>query len=114
LYQTHDILIDEFCVMDRNVFETLTEAINSLTKEGFTEDFRADDDGVLALYSKKLYQPSELRIIKNYRFDCMTNPDDETEVFAIAAIDGLKGTLVMSYSANHSHNVEMIRLIREL
>ena len=100
--------------MDRNVFETLTEAINSLTKEGFTEDFRADDDGVLALYSKKLYQPSELRIIKNYRFDCMTNPDDETEVFAIAAIDGLKGTLVMSYSANHSHNVEMIRLIREL
>ncbi len=100
--------------MDKNVFETLTEAVDSLTKEGFTEDFRAEEDGVLALYSKKKYQPDELRIIKNYRFDCLTNPGDETELFAIAAIDGLKGTLVMSYSADHSHNVEMIRLIREL
>ncbi len=41
----------------------------------------------------------------------MTDPQDETVVFAIAAEDGTKGTLVMSYSAEHSQNVELIAKI---
>jgi hypothetical protein len=100
--------------MDKNKFDTLSEAIDSLTSEGFTENFKALEDGILALYSKKVFQPDELRIVMVYRFDSMTNPGDDTAVFAIVATDGLKGTLVMSYGASHSHNVELIRQIREL
>jgi len=44
----------------------------------------------------------------------MTNPEDQMELFAIVANDGLKGTLVMSYSAQHFQNVELIKQIKEI
>lgn len=92
-------------------FDTLSEAVNTLTKDGFTEDFEAENDFIKALYSKKRYQPSELKILSSYRFEGMTNPGDQSTVFAIEASDGTKGTLVMSYSAEHGQNVELIRQI---
>ncbi len=98
--------------MNKYSFDTLSEAVNTLTsKEGFTEDFEAEDNCIKALYSKKQYQPNELKILSSYRFEGMTNPGDQTTVFAIEANDGTKGTLVMSYSAEHSQNVELIRQI---
>ena len=92
-------------------FDTLSEAVNILTKEGFTEDFEAKDNFIKALYSKKEYQPNELKILSSYRFEGMTNPGDQTTVFTIEAVDGTKGTVVMSYSAEHGQNVELIRQI---
>lgn len=99
--------------MDVNEFENLYEAVDALTKEGYTEDFKAEQNCIKALYSKKNYHPDQLRIVKNFRFDDMSNPDDESELFAIIAIDGAKGTLVMSYSSEHSQNVNLIRMIPE-
>ncbi len=93
-------------------FDTLSEAVNYLTKEGYTEDFKAEEQYIKALYSKKEYLPKELIITKTYRFDGMDSPEDETELFAIIANDGTKGTLVMSYSAQHNQNVELIKQIK--
>jgi len=42
----------------------------------------------------------------------MDSPEDETELFAIIANDVTKGTLVMSYSAQHNQNVELIKQIK--
>ncbi len=93
-------------------YDTLSTAVDALTKEGFIEDFKAEENCIKALYAKKEYQPEDLTIVKSFRFEGMTNPDDESELFAIVAIDGTKGTLVMSYSAKHSQNVELIKLIK--
>ena len=95
-------------------YNTLSIAVDALTKEGFIEDFKAEENCIKALYSKKEYQPENLTIVKSFRFEGMTNPDDESELFAIVANDGIKGTLVMSYSAEHSQNVELIKLIKEI
>ncbi|NQY30936.1 MAG: phosphoribosylpyrophosphate synthetase [Flavobacteriaceae bacterium] len=100
--------------MDTRSFDSLSIAINALTAEGFTEDFKAEENSIKALYSKKEYQPEELTIVSTFRFEGMTNPEDETELFAIVANDNLKGTLVMSYSANHFQNVELIKQIKEV
>lgn len=97
--------------MDKRNFDTLSEAVNALTQEGFSEDFEAEDNCIKALYSKKEYQPSELKITASYRFEGMTNPSDQTTVFTIEATDGAKGTLVMSYSAEHGQNEELIKQI---
>ena len=100
--------------MDTGNFDTLSLAVDSLTREGFTDDFKAEENCIRALYSKKEYQPDDLKIVNTFRFDGMTNPEDETELFAIVANDGLKGTLVMSYSAEHFQNVELIKEIKEI
>ncbi|GLU42553.1 phosphoribosylpyrophosphate synthetase [Allomuricauda sp. NBRC 101325] len=97
--------------MDKHSFTTLSEAVNTLTAEGYKEDFEARENSILALYSKKDYQPSELNIVATFRFEGITDPSDEATVFAIVASDGTKGTLVMSYSAEHGQNVELIRQI---
>lgn len=97
--------------MNHHNFDTLSEAVNTLTQEGYKEDFEAKENGIKALYSKKEYQPSELTIIDTYRFEGMTNPEDQATVFTIEANDGTKGTLVMSYSAEHGQNEELIQKI---
>ena len=97
--------------MNHHNFDTLSEAVNTLTQEGYTEDFEAKENGIKALYSKKEYQPDELNIIDTYRFEGMTNPEDQATVFTIEANDGTRGTLVMSYSAEHGQNEELIQKI---
>ncbi|MFC4218609.1 phosphoribosylpyrophosphate synthetase [Flagellimonas marina] len=97
--------------MTHYAFSTLSEAVNTLTQDGYKEDFEANDTCIMALYSKKEYQPNELIILGSYRFEGMTNPGDQATVLAIEANDGTKGTLVMSYSAEHGQNVELIRQI---
>jgi len=83
---------------------TLSQAVNSLTNEGYHKDFKAGEKTVVALYSKNEYLPQEHRIIRSYRFEGLSNPVDETELFAIVVNERTKGTLVMSYSAEHNQN----------
>ena len=98
--------------MDKYSFDTLSEAVNTLTQEeGYKEDFEADETCIKALYSKKEYQPSELKIIDSYRFEGMTNPSDESIVFTIEAKDGTKGTMVMSYGSSTAQNENLIKQI---
>lgn len=97
--------------MDKHSFSTLSEAVNTLTQEGYKEDFEAEATCIKGLYSKNEYQPKELKVIDSYRFEGMTNPSDESVVFTIEANDGTKGTLVMSYGASTAQNEELIQQI---
>jgi len=99
--------------MKTNNFDTLSQAVNSLTENGFTEDFKTEEKYIKALYSENKYLPKELIITETHCFDGMDSPEDETELFAIIANDGTKGTLVMSYSAQHNQNIGLIKKINK-
>ena len=99
--------------MTNRSFDTLRDAVDTLTKEGYKDDFKAEDESIRAIYSKKSYSPDDLKIIEVCRFEGESNPSDSTEVFAIEANDGTKGTLVMSYSAAHSQDVELITQLKK-
>ncbi len=98
--------------MELDKYDTLMIAVDHLTKKGYTEDFKAGKKVITGLYSKKEYNPDDLTIVKTFRFDGMTNPEDDVELFAIKAKDGTLGTLVLSYSAEHDQNVELIKAIK--
>ena len=97
--------------MQKQGFDTLAQTINTLTKEGYKDGFRAEEDRIVGSHSSKKYLPDELKIVGTYRFEGMTNPQDDNVVFAIEANDGNKGTLVMSFSSEHDQNVELIKQI---
>lgn len=99
--------------MYKNDYDTLSQATNGLLQEGFDEDFKAIDDKIIGYKSKKKYLPTDLKIVKIYRFEGMSNPQDDTVIFAIEANDGTKGTLIMSYSAQHNQNIDLIKKIPE-
>ncbi len=99
--------------MDKRNLDTLSQAMNALNKEGFKESFKATDKGVEALSAKQTYKPQALKIVHRFRFDGMTNPADDTELLALVADDGTKGTMTISYSAESNHNDDIIRQIAE-
>lgn len=95
-------------------FDTLSETINHLTFLGYNEDFEAGSECIVALYSKQEFLPNELKIVKRYRFEGMTDPGDQVLLIALEAKNGTKGTLVMSYAAEHNQNVDLIALIEDI
>lgn len=83
----------------RNYYDTLSEAIEDLRKYGFTEDFNLCSIG-LENKSKKYTCPAgDLAVLKFYRFEGLTNPDDNAVLYAIETAGGDKGLLVDAYGA---------------
>ncbi len=90
---------------------TLSSVMSELNEIGFKEQFILDGDKIKAIASKKLYQPKELKIAGEYRFDGMTNPSDESELYALVAMDDIKGTLVVSGGVKTEENHSLIQKI---
>ena len=96
----------------KKYYDSVVEAINSLNNLGYTEDFEAQNNSIVALYSKKRYQPNDLIIEKSYRFFSDSDVGDESELFVIKANDEVKGTLLIAYSAIEPENVSLIKQIK--
>jgi hypothetical protein len=85
---------------DINEPDTLVETLEQLKNEGFTYDFNLtahalevhNDEGVQLTLS-----PDDFNIVKIFRFEGMTNPSDESILYAIESSTGLKGTMLSSY-----------------
>lgn len=92
-------------------FDTLSQAMNTLTEQGYKENFKAKEDNIEAIFSKRTYNPKDLQIKDKFRFEGMSNPGDSTELFAIEAFDGTKGTLTMSYNSRENQNQDLIKAI---
>lgn len=88
----------------KNAYTTLSEAINDLQKDGYTEDFNLCDEGIENKSKKKKHYPEELNVVKYYRFEGKSNPDDNSVLYVIETADGDKGLLVDAYGV-YSGNI---------
>lgn len=98
--------------MDRS-YTSLSEAISALQQEGYTEDFNLCDAGIENKHKKIIHPASELNVVKYYRFEGDSNPDDNTVLYVIETSRGEKGLLLDAYGA-YSGNVsnEMIHKLK--
>ncbi|WP_128543007.1 phosphoribosylpyrophosphate synthetase [Larkinella soli] len=78
-------------------YDTLVEALNDLKQKGYTYDFNLAQDCLVCHSPNLRLQPDDFEIVETYRFEGMSNPDDNSILYAIASKDGLKGTLVNAY-----------------
>ena len=94
-------------------YTSLSVAIQELQKEGYTQDFNLCNAGVQNKHKKTVHDASELEVVKYYRFEGMTNPDDSTVLYVIETGTGEKGLLVDAYGA-YSGNIpqELIQKLR--
>ena len=65
-----------------------------MTEEGFTAG------------KGKFYKPEDLKIIKTFRFEGDSNPDDSSIIYLIEAADGLIGYSMDAYGAYSNHDDE--------
>ena len=77
--------------------KTLTLCLNKLLLDGYTEDFKASDKGLLSVQHEKTYTPHQIHVVNFYRFEGASDPGDNSILYAIETSDGVKGTLVDAY-----------------
>lgn len=79
-------------------YDTLSEAMNALKAEGYILDFNIAFDNLLCRDNGVCLNPSQFEIVKYFRFEGNSNPDDSSILYAIESNDGtMKGILVNAY-----------------
>jgi len=78
-------------------YSTLSEAIKDLKKRGYREDFNLKPNCVECPSLDLELHPENFIVDEYHRFEGMSNPDDNSIVYAISSKDGVKGTLVDAY-----------------
>lgn len=92
-------------------YDTVSNAIEALRKQGFTIDFNLDGDYLLCDTDK--IHVNDFDIVDVYRYEGNSDPSDEAAVYAIESTAGLKGILVTSYGAySDSLSAAMLEKLR--
>lgn len=99
--------------LDEN-FGTLSETINALIKLGYIHDFNVNEDCLICHSTDNTLSPKDFQIDKVYRFEGVSDPDDQSILYAISSINSdMKGVLVNGYgissSAETSKVIERLR-----
>lgn len=87
-------------------YQTLSEAVDDLQKRGYTTDFLIGEekDCLLCRGNSLELSPEEFVIDEVHRFEGMTDPADESIVFAISsAKHGVKGLVINSFGADFGY-----------
>jgi len=79
-------------------YTTLSEAVNDLTKRGYTFNFNIQEDCIICAENNAQLQPGEFEIDQVYRFQEMSDVDNESILYAISSSqNNVKGLLVNAY-----------------
>ena len=78
---------------------TMLDAVNSLRARGYTYDFDFENACLYCRVISEKFEPEDLKITEYYRFEGMSDPDDNTVVYAIESNQGHKGILIDAYGA---------------
>lgn len=81
-----------------NHYNTVTQALEELRKQGFTTDFNLKENCIVCEDEK--FEAADFEIADVYRYEGDTDPADEAVVYAIRSKSGVKGVLVTGYGAS--------------
>jgi hypothetical protein len=95
--------------------KTVSEVINDLQKEGYTIDFNLQENCLECHGNYLRLHPEDFIIDKHYRFEGISDPEDEAVVYAISSLkQNLKGVLVNGYGISSDPLTEdTVRALKE-
>ncbi|MDQ0592114.1 hypothetical protein QFZ37_000483 [Chryseobacterium ginsenosidimutans] len=94
---------------------TLSQVMTRLAQRGIHREFRMNENCEMKLEnSEKIYTPTELTIIKTYRFEGPSNPDDNAVLYLVKDSDGNMGMIIDSYGAESNYPKEFDNYLREV
>jgi len=77
--------------------KSLATCLNRMIEDGYSEDFQVNDQGLYGMNNKGVYQPQQIKVVNFFRFEGMSDPDDNAILYVIETDDGTKGTLIDAY-----------------
>lgn len=79
---------------------TLSQVMEKLRKRGINKEFRMNEACEMKYEeSEKNYKPDDLKILKTYRFEGDSNPDDSAVLYVLEDNSGNKGIIIDSFGA---------------
>lgn len=84
---------------------TLSTVLEKLRKSNKDKEFIYSDKG-FSINNAKFYTPEDLKIVKTYRFEGDSNPDDNQVLYLIEGNDGTIGYSIDAYGAYSNHEGE--------
>jgi hypothetical protein len=83
---------------------TLSQVMERLRERGIHREFRMNEACEMKYEdSDKNYKPEELTILKTYRFEGDSNPDDSAVLYVLEDNSGNKGIIIDSYGADSNY-----------
>jgi len=77
--------------------KTLASCLNSIIKDGYTENFKITEEGLQSLETEKKYKPDQIHIVNFFRFEGASDPSESAILYVIETNDGSKGSLTDAY-----------------
>src|SRR5690606_16621184 len=98
--------------MDSEYAKNELDYIKHYESKGYTVQFRIADDEMEDLESKMKYRPEDVMIIKEHRYEGISNPSDMSLLYVLETKDGRKGTILADYSAEGDTSIhEFMNLV---
>lgn len=93
---------------------TVSEVLAKLKEEGYTVDFNIQDNCLICHGNSLRINPGEFVVDRHYRFEGMSDPDDEAIIYAISSEkNNVKGTLLNGYGISSDEIAsELVQALR--
>ncbi|MDR6921494.1 MULTISPECIES: hypothetical protein [Chryseobacterium] len=83
---------------------TLSQVMKTLSERGIHREFRMNENCEMKFEnSDTIYKPSDLTILKTYRFEGDSNPDDSAVLYVVRDYAGNRGMIIDSYGADSNY-----------
>lgn len=82
-------------------YTTVLEALDDLKDKGFHHDYNMNYEAIIE-------NPHQYAIEHVYRYEGDSDPDEESVVYGIISIAGVKGVFVSGFSANSDDEARLI------
>jgi hypothetical protein len=86
-------------------YKNLLEAVESLQKRGYIYNFRYQDSSLMCGEISEKLNAKDLIIAEYYRFEGMSDPQDNSVIYAIESTEGHKGIVIDAYGAYYDVNI---------
>jgi hypothetical protein len=83
---------------------TLSEVMEKLRQKGITDEVRMTEDKRFVISgTEKSHKAEDLKIIRTYRFEGASDPDDNIALYLVEDVYGNKAMIIDSYGANSNY-----------
>ena len=102
--------------MANHNLKTLSQVINVLRERGITREICMTEDKKFILQETDIaYEPTDLSIVKSYRFEGDSNPEDNAVLYVLQDKTGLQSLILDSYGAESNYSGdEFDNFLREI
>lgn len=99
--------------MSANEYRSVEEVLAALADRGYVANFEYLKQGFTQVETGRTFTPDELTIVEHHRFEGVSDPDDESIVYAIESGDGIRGVLVDAFGTYANPDLsEFLRNVR--